>query len=201
VTGLLNERGGTLARKSGADHTGQAARPGPLSLSSPRERCPECGSPLGIWNKMTILEACHAWVERHGEPPKQADWMAASPWSPNATRVQQVFGSWNTMIVEAGYTPRRRGGRPSFYTREKATEILFQWAYDHGRLPTTKDWKLASPDRPSRDQITLLFGSWNAFIVAAGYEPEKKYRTMHGYSMQAENIRRWRNKDTGRFGS
>lgn len=66
---------------------------------------------------------------------------------------------------------QRRRERP--WTREQIIDAIRQWAAEHGRPPTTKDWHSWSPDRPTHDVVRSRYGTWGAAIVAAGYPRPK----------------------------
>lgn len=150
------------------------------------DRCPTCGGRRVTWSPARIIEAAQSWAETHGAPPSASQWYAAGPNHPNNATVFNVFGSWNAMIAAAGFEPRGVGGqRPVRWTREACESALFEWAFAHGRVPRARDWKVSGPDHPAEQTIRKVYGSWNAFVVAAGYEPKVKYRTVEGYARQA----------------
>lgn len=151
-------------------------------------RCPTCGGRYVTWTPVKIIEACQEWARRHdGVPPAAKDWNRSAPWHPSPTAVYRHFGSWNRMIAAAGFKPRVQGGQ-SRCTREYAEAALFEWRFTHGRLPTMREWRLPAEGRPTCHQAVRLFGSWNAFLVACGYGPVKKYRSVHGYRSQAAAV-------------
>ena len=49
-------------------------------------------------------------------------------------------------------------------------ERLQAWAHEHGRPPTLEEWRRAGARHPSAATVRRLFGSWNAALVAAGFE-------------------------------
>lgn len=60
------------------------------------------------------------------------------------------------------------------WTREKAVAAIQAWAAEHGRPPGASEWqqKIDPPgSRPSSRMVQILFGTWNAGIAAAGFEP------------------------------
>lgn len=136
------------------------------------------------WTRERILEAFRAWEQKHGGPPSARDWRLGVPAHPAASTVYKRFGNWSALMRAAGHPPRVPR-RPNETTREAVCQAVYRWAYDHGRLPRWRDWMHAAPGRPTADQVIRLFGSWNAAIVAAGYEPKVMYRTVEGYRKQA----------------
>lgn len=103
---------------------GQAAKP---RAKSPR-RTPRASSLDGVrsgtglvhfsqgrggrtWTEEAIIRALHTWVENYGVLPTLRDWSHASALYPTGASVRQRFGTWNTMIIRAGFVPRAPGGR------------------------------------------------------------------------------------------
>lgn len=99
----------------------------------PSDRCIPCANALnGIermhWTREAILNAIREWTKEYGSPPTTLDWgptkarelgrveqaqrfeEAGGRW-PWFTGVVAMFGRWNTAITEAGFEPRRAGGR------------------------------------------------------------------------------------------
>lgn len=151
-------------------------------------RCPECGKlERGVWTRTSILAAVAAFAAEHGRTPTQREWFNAGPFNPAVSGTRRVFGSWNAMIEASGHTPRPRGGRARAYSRDETVEALFRWVFEHGRVPTQKDWHTSDPGRPSRQQIVGLFGSWNGFLVAGGYEPRRPRRSKRSYLLSARS--------------
>ena len=56
------------------------------------------------------------------------------------------------------------------YTKEKCIELLHGFYRENNRVPTTREFK-NNTKYPHHSHINKLFGSWNHFIVEAGYEP------------------------------
>lgn len=63
--------------------------------------------------------------------------------------------------------PRRR------WSRDEMVEAIQRFAVEHGRVPTANAWhgQRRHPDYPSESAVERGFGSWNAAIEAAGFEP------------------------------
>ena len=156
-------------------------------------RCPECGGVLATWHRAAILDACRAWVERHGEPPTGRKWARASAVNPANTTVREVFGSWNAMIEAAGFAPRQPV-RSRVWSRAEVLHAFTVWAFEHGGdMPRYQDWGPRRDLRfPPSESVVSLFGSWNAGVVAAGYEPRVKHRTVDAYRRQAGAVARHR---------
>jgi hypothetical protein len=87
------------------------------------------------WTEDLVIERLHAWVQEHGEPPRQYEWnpsrarrlaaqaqqaaraeqlrRIAERWSaggwPSEQTVRHLFGRWDAAIAAAGYPPRGVG--------------------------------------------------------------------------------------------
>lgn len=69
----------------------------------------------------------------------------------------------------------------TLWTRETIGAAIRQWHFEHGAFPAATDWnatlarRFGRPDRPvdfpSVETVQRVFGSWNAAIRAAGFEP------------------------------
>jgi len=116
-----------------------------------------------------MLEALHAWTRKHGRLPTTYDWERQGKGRPTASRVWRTFRSWTDFLAAAGYEYKP----PPSMRRWSKTQIkiaLFEWRYEHDRLPTTTDWEKSTEDHPSRTTVIAKFGSWERFMKAAGYE-------------------------------
>lgn len=49
-----------------------------------------------------------------------------------------------------------------------------RWVAEHGGPPRVIDWQSATPDYPQQKTVKEMFGSWNAMISAAGFEPRPR---------------------------
>lgn len=145
--------------------------------------CPTCGSRYATWTPQRILDAAAAWNSRYGHPPTANEWSVASPVNPIRRTVRRHFPSWDAMLRAAGlptYPERRRA-----WTKEATLQAAFLWRFRHGRLPKSGEWVCVTADHPNRYRVRELFGSWNAMIVAAGYAPAVRRRSVEGYRRQA----------------
>jgi hypothetical protein len=60
------------------------------------------------------------------------------------------------------------------WTRESVLEAVRAWASEHGRPPTSAEWRNTSPHRPSAYQASRACGCpWGEIIVAAGFPRPK----------------------------
>jgi hypothetical protein len=87
------------------------------------------------WTRELVLERVHNWHAKYSEPPRSSDWdptrikmlvekqrektreweLRASTFNigdyPSRRTVNELFGSWNAMILDAGLQPRAPGQR------------------------------------------------------------------------------------------
>lgn len=66
---------------------------------------------MRYWTVERVLTAITAWERQHGAPPTSTEWRTATPRTPAAQTVHELFGSWNMAIACAGFRPRRTGPR------------------------------------------------------------------------------------------
>lgn len=141
-------------------------------------RCSHCGGVLAAWNRKSIIKAIQEWARAHdGVPPRAKDWFVSTPEHSAHTTPLRLFGSWNAAIKAAGFAANRSGGQPQ-WDRGQVTAAIFRWHFEHGELPRGDEWNSAQDGFPSRSVVIRLFGSWNAGIVAAGYEPRITSRAL-----------------------
>jgi hypothetical protein len=166
-----------VATSSSADgeETASAGQDG--SETSERVRVGAPSSKPRKWTRDAIEAAVRRWAELHGERPKSTDWLkpTGGEW-PQASAVQREFGSWNACMTACGFdvskpvrTVVQRSARGAKWTREQLIERLQDWAAAHdGNAPTSYDWRLATDEWPTTDNVMKLFGSWRAGVEAAG---------------------------------
>jgi len=113
------------------------------------------------WTRPEVLAALQDWTAAHGRPPTSADWRRAGPDHPGSRVVHELFHGWSAALARAGL---RRVWR-----REQILGALVQWASEHGRPPTGRDWQSPDPSgrRPSTQQVRHAFGCWSASLEAA----------------------------------
>ena len=139
------------------------------------------------WTRETIIYAFELWHRRYLCSPTVAEWRRAGRDNPSATTVRSAFGSWNSAVeggrpasAAAGRGPRRPARRSSRARAPEDGHALAaaarrrarcrRWAHEHGRPPTLEEWRRAGTRHPSAATVRRLFGSWNAALVAAGFE-------------------------------
>ena len=142
-----------------------------MSRKPRKHACPTCGRVQPLWTPTAIIDALRAWAYTHGRSPTSRDWKKSGLAHPSSVRVYSVFGSWPTALEAAGLTPRGNE-----WNRSNVKDAIFRFRFEHGRLPKTRDWRNASDQYPCETTVRKLFGTWNAAIAAAGYEPHHRRR-------------------------
>jgi hypothetical protein len=157
----------------------------------PRKYCTnKCRSgreaPWATWTSAATVEAVRAWHRKHGDIPTAWDWRRSGVGHPDASVVRHRFGTWNDLIRAAGFTPRP-AHRPALrdWTRRNVRDAFTVWMFRHRELPKFADWQSETDEHPSARQVIRLFGSWNAGIVYAGYQPLRMIRSEDEYRKQA----------------
>ena len=161
------------------------------------------------WTRETIIYAFELWHRRYLCSPTVAEWRRAGSDNPSATTVRSAFGSWNSAVKAAGLRPRQPGearktgsplvgsASPEAVTRwppPRVLERLQSWAHEHGRPPTLEEWRRAGTRHPSAATVRRLFGSWNAALVAAGFEMRPP-----GVPVEPRSVTHARCEKTGRW--
>lgn len=73
-----------------------------------------------------------------------------------------------------------------FYTPEVIVERIQQWARAHGAPPSASDWLRTVPEGGvAVSTVQREFGTWNAAIKAAGFDPCIQYRHDRETALQA----------------
>lgn len=126
--------------------------------------------------------AYRQFFDEHGRPPGHVDFKTCA-YLPSPLSAARAFDvATHSDLIEALGWPRptkatryseeavtRRVPRGAKWTREQLIERLQDWAAAHdGNAPTSYDWRLATEDWPTTDNVMKLFGSWRAGVEAAG---------------------------------
>jgi hypothetical protein len=160
------------------------------------------------WTRETIIYAFELWHRRHLCSPTVAEWRRAGESHPSVTTVRTVFGSWNSAVAAAGLRPRRPGearkGNPGApngnqesavrWPKRRVLAHLHAWAQENGRPPTLEEWRRAGESHPSAATVRRLFGTWNAALVAAGFEARRP-----GVPLLPRNLTHRRCESSGRW--
>lgn len=75
------------------------------------------------------------------------------------------------------------------WTPEAIVLAIREWVEAYGNIPTSVDWWHASDHHPAKTTVQIRFGSWNAGIEAAGFDPNPAYSDGPG-SLSAEELQR-----------
>lgn len=65
------------------------------------------------WTRAEILGALQAWADRHGRPPRMCDIEQQREGCPSARTILVNFGTWYTVLDEAGLTSRNTDQTPA----------------------------------------------------------------------------------------
>jgi hypothetical protein len=108
------------------------------------QRSDQYRAEITFWTRARLIAAIQDWAAIHGEPPAMPDW---SPWTarrmgdearaqqwerarprwPWFTSVIHQFGTWNTAIAAAGFTPRvPTGGGSNALRRRRKTHCKYK---------------------------------------------------------------------------
>lgn len=61
------------------------------------------------------------------------------------------------------------------WTSEQMIRAAQQWTVEHGRQPRTVDWLRSGPYWPAQSTAAKRFGSWGAYLRAAGLTPRNRW--------------------------
>ena len=121
---------------------------------------------MPVWTPAKIVDALKSWAVEHGRAPRAIDFRRANLYTPSATTVSYVFGSWRKGLAAAGLRCQRDGVKT--WTRRAVVDALTEWYFVRGAWPTGKDWARATAANPNRSQVYEHFGSWAEALAAAG---------------------------------
>lgn len=65
------------------------------------------------------------------------------------------------------------------------------WTEKHGRPPSVHTWKAGTVEHPSQSQAVLMFGSWGAFVAAAGHKVVRGRRAYWTEQMVVDAFLDW----------
>lgn len=122
------------------------------------------------WTKEEILAAIREHVTRVGSPPSKSAWEYGAEGRPSARTVRMAFGSFTAGVRAAGFEPAQRT-----WSADRVARAFASYEAEHGRPPTTGDWRKAGPHNPSAATVFKRFPSWAGAIEAgrglAGQRP------------------------------
>lgn len=148
-------------------------------------RCPTCGQKGITWTPDAILEAIREWTREHGRAPSGNEWLTAGHGHPSLKTVRLHYATFGDARRAAGVEWRPACSKhrlPSEWTQEQIKDAIYRWVYLNNRIPLSAEWRVPpNEDFPSSHAVRSLFGSWNAAIVAAGYQPRIAFRSIDGY--------------------
>lgn len=138
-------------------------------------RCPTCGRVESTWSRGAIIDAIGAWNSAHGQPPLSNDWQRSGHGHPTSHYVRKIFGTFAAAVRAAGLEPRHRAHLAKPWTRAAVKQAVYEWVYEHGRVPRAEEWQRCDPlnRRPTASNVCRLFGNWGEAIRQSGYKPAR----------------------------
>jgi FAD/FMN-containing dehydrogenase len=122
----------------------------------------------------------------NGDTPPTCVEFDADPAAPAHRTVRKWFGSWNAAVEAAGFEARTQYGRAAQgWSDDEILDHIRRLA-DGDTPPTGVEFD-ADDDAPARRTATNHFGSWNAAVEAAGFEP----RAPRGHRYDADELLDW----------
>lgn len=100
-----------------------------------------------------LAEELHRFVDKNGRIPTK-----------RVHLIKKHYGGYNNFLTENGYEPNKSGFPGK--TAEELSEELHHFVDTNGRLPKRREFK-------NYNQIERQYGSFNRFIAANGYKPNK----------------------------
>jgi hypothetical protein len=59
------------------------------------------------------------------------------------------------------------------WSQHATLDAMRRWHEAHGRQPSLEQWRRADRSHPSAATVRRLFGTWNAAVKEAGFEPRR----------------------------
>jgi hypothetical protein len=131
-----------------------------------------------MWDRESIVAAFHAFAERHQRFPQLAE-LKDNDRLPSQSTIGSHFGSLEALRAELGLEAGRRGVSECLppvhqrWDRDRIVAAIRAFADEHGRPPTSKDWKRVGEDHPEWGSVARHFGSFGAALSAAGFAPRR----------------------------
>ena len=118
-----------------------------------------------------LLDVLRTLSKEFGRPPPHAE-LDEREALPSSTTYERRFGSWNAALEAAGLDTRSRD-RSRRYTDAELIDQLQTFVDERDRLPP---WRALQEDTdmPSANIYKKRFGSWNAALEVAGYDPSEQ---------------------------
>jgi hypothetical protein len=198
VRELINDPTGAKVKARKQRYAGKCERCGGATTgcngaAAAPKRCADCAAELKHserhWTSETVVAAIQVFAARHGRPPTATECLHGErDGVPPVSIVQREFGSWLAGVRAAGFevpgvgkyertdeTRAKMSAAQSVAGIEWTPDLILaairEWTYKHDTPPTAKTWRRAAMNHPAHTTVQRRFGSWNAAIAAAGYEP------------------------------
>ena len=124
------------------------------------------------YTKEELIIQLQGLANRLGHTPTHKEFNT-DPDCASAYSAQKAFGSWNNFLLAAGFQPNKEHKKG--FTKEDLNAQLQDLAKRLGHTPTQKEFK-TDPDCASAYNAQKAFGSWNNFLLAAGFQPNSTPR-------------------------
>lgn len=109
--------------------------------------------------KEDLIERLHAFVKEHGRIPFSKEFGYLH-------MVNKYFGTYNQFVLSEGFQPNFRG-RNKPLPKEELVKKLHDFVSTNNRVPNQDEFG-------QYNQIKSLYGNFNLFLLANGYEPVKR---------------------------
>jgi hypothetical protein len=113
------------------------------------------------WTKETIIESLKSYYSIYGKSPTSKSIKKSNGQFPSINTATDFFGSWNNALMAANLPINTLHG---FHTKNSIIESILDYIATTGEIPGNRDLSISTT-------ASTLFGSWNAAIEAAGFEP------------------------------
>lgn len=130
------------------------------------------------WERESIVAAFHAFAARHRRSPRLAE-LKENDQLPSRQTIERRFGSLEALRDELGLEAERRDVSewlpPAHqrWDRDRIVAAIRAFADEHGRPPTSKDWRRAGEGHPGWWSVVRHFDSFSAALRAAGFAPRR----------------------------
>ena len=119
------------------------------------------------WDPDRIAAALQEFALAHGRAPKRAD-LERHAELPSPGTVRAHLGSLQAALETANLRVARRR-----WDRDDIVRAILRHAEEHGRLPSSRDWRRSTSSHPHATTVLQQFGSWSAAMAAAATLTER----------------------------
>lgn len=119
-------------------------------------------------DKDTIMKLFYETYEKLGRVPTTREFDKVNKHC-LAGLVKKYFGSYNNLVIEAGYRPNTR----QVFTDEYLKECFLNFVKENKRVPTIRDFN-ERPDLPGVAPYIDRFGTWGKACIFYGFKPNAR---------------------------